>query len=943
MQTVAPCTKIGYLPVIDASPTQLSTINTVLTTTLEIAGKLQLDDIVIVGDQAVYAKVQQVRWQNNTFTKRVVVRLGEFHTLMSYMAVIGRRFGDAGLQDLFVEADLVAEGSVQAVLNGHNYNRSIRAHKLTTEAMRRLQISEFLDHLPQQECSLHTSTVQTLLDSYPNTFTDLVESSNAQKLMQSFKQHIENRCQESITYWFWNSYLKMVQSMLLFIRATRQGMWDVHLSTVKEMIPWFFAYGRINYSKYLSIYLEEMSILHQTNPIVHQKFLEGEFVVQQQESHGFSGTPCDQVIEQTFNRDSKTKGGLVGITLNKGAVNRWVLSHPARCGIANACLLQAGKSSTCSTTKETSQSRIDKDEKDVQGVISVLTCYGSPFMADNHEKLVHLCSGVVANTEVKENLLNAEKEGIIAYKKFRCERLQSGSLDFYAPATTRKFKTFGNVAPKPKTNAVLKNITLKENRDLLARFLMLAQVKKLDMKEVLCYSLNAYPSSLFNDDGSMVKTNKASLMHHLKNADCCSNTSRNLSGPTAVILDAMAILHQQTRPSETFGELAANVFNQVVAIAASFQAYRVDFVIDRYAKLSIKAEERSRRARHSGACAMHVTRSNQKVPRRYKNFLSNDENKQSLIDFMFQCWRSYSTERFRNILVYFCKGEDCYVLPSAAVINAVANLQCDHEEADTRMFLHATHAAQHCDNVVLHSPDTDVLVIAIGCAHNVDARLYICHSNEIISVSEIVQCFGQPASAAMIGLHAFSGCDSVSAFRGKGKKRMLTLLEKSDLYASAFSRLGSTWNVPQESAKLIEKLTCELYGQKNISDLNELRYRLFKVGQYSQASLPPNKDSFMLHLKRANYQAAIWRKCLQRHIQSPPPEEHGWLVEMSGQQKLVVRYSTLPIAPASLLEFISCKCKKLNCESKKCSCRHSGLPCTSLCLCVTCNNANVAK
>ena len=44
------------------------------------------------------------------------------------MAVIGRRFGDAGLQDLFVEADLVAEGSVQAVLNGHNYNRSIRTH-----------------------------------------------------------------------------------------------------------------------------------------------------------------------------------------------------------------------------------------------------------------------------------------------------------------------------------------------------------------------------------------------------------------------------------------------------------------------------------------------------------------------------------------------------------------------------------------------------------------------------------------------------------------------------------------------------------------------------------------------------------------------------------------------------------------------------------------------
>ena len=36
----------------------------------------------------------------------VVESLGEFHTAMSYLGVIGRRFGSAGLSDILVEAHL---------------------------------------------------------------------------------------------------------------------------------------------------------------------------------------------------------------------------------------------------------------------------------------------------------------------------------------------------------------------------------------------------------------------------------------------------------------------------------------------------------------------------------------------------------------------------------------------------------------------------------------------------------------------------------------------------------------------------------------------------------------------------------------------------------------------------------------------------------------------
>ena len=47
---------------------------------------------------------------------------------------------------------------------------------------------------------------------------------------------------------------------------------------------------------------------------------------QRQTSHSFSSAACDQVMEQTYNRDSKVRGGLVGFTLNRSAVHRWIVA-----------------------------------------------------------------------------------------------------------------------------------------------------------------------------------------------------------------------------------------------------------------------------------------------------------------------------------------------------------------------------------------------------------------------------------------------------------------------------------------------------------------------------------------------------------------------------------------------------------------------------------------
>jgi hypothetical protein len=72
--------------------------------------------------------------------------------------------------------------------------------------------------------------------------------------------------------------------------------------------------------------------------------------VQRQNNHGFSAVACDQTIEQTANRDSKTKGGLIGFSMNPGTVHRWLLSQSERAAITRKCNYMAGME--CKPKKE---------------------------------------------------------------------------------------------------------------------------------------------------------------------------------------------------------------------------------------------------------------------------------------------------------------------------------------------------------------------------------------------------------------------------------------------------------------------------------------------------------------------------------------------------------------------------------------------------------------
>ena len=469
---IPPLTNIGYLPVIDASPVEMATIKTILDRSIAIADELGLENIDLVADQAIYSKLQEIRWHDESYSKRLVIRMGEFHTCMAFLACIGKRFGDAGLQDVLIESGVVASGSVTGVLNGHHYNRSIRSLKLFCEALQKLRWQSFLKTLTKEENEKALELVHDMQTNFPEKkYDEICQSNKYRELLTKYHKFIEDNNAENATFRNWSSFIEMFEVLLLYIRATRDGDWVLHLACLRYLLIWFFAYDRPNYSRSGTVHWFEMSVLEDTHPEIDREFKKGNFVAQRHVHHGFSQTACDQVIEQTVNRDSKIKGGITMYTQKPGAVHRFMLSSPERAAITRECHIMAGHSSSTDSHSELKKARMQRDEKDVQSIVDTIEGMVNPF--DNQlepDKLYHLASGSVAKPLVMKDLDNAKEIGDNAFIDFCKSRLEKDEVEFHEAIKRNKLKTFKDNVKPSVSRVKNKEISLKSDRYICSLF-----------------------------------------------------------------------------------------------------------------------------------------------------------------------------------------------------------------------------------------------------------------------------------------------------------------------------------------------------------------------------------------------------------------------------------------------------------------------------------------
>ena len=263
---------------------------------------------------------------------------------------------------------------------------------------------------------------------------------------------------------------------------------------------------------------------------------------------------------------------------------------------------------------------------------------------------------------------------------------------------------------------------------------------------------------------------------------------------------------------------------------------------------------------------------------------------------------------------------------------------CNHEEADTRIFLHIDDITkQGHTSVMIKTVDTDVVVLAVALFNEIPniQQLFIAFGTgknfRTIEIHSLVQSLGPLKSRALLGFHAFTGCDTVSSFNGRGKKSCWDAWKSFEESTEAFiSICCDPSSISSNVLKTLERFTILCYNRtsENI-DINLERKDLFTKKRRTIEGLPPTGAAIYYHTLRAAYQAGqIWAQSRKAELVLPSPSEYGWVLE-SGRWRPY--WSNLPEAGTACRELIKCSCK-LNCKGR-CSCYKANLPCTALCQC----------
>ena len=185
----------------------------------------------------------------------------------------------------------------------------------------------------------------------------------------------------------------------------------------------------------------------------------------------------------------------------------------------------------------------------------------------------------------------------------------------------------------------------------------------------------------------------------------------------------------------------------------------------------------------------------------------------------------------------------------------------------------------------------------------------------------------------MLFIHGWSGCDTTSSLFKHGKLELYNDIMKCDRLAAIAEEMNSTDISQIRIGDLGAEIFCRQFGDMNGKDLTTLRHSKFqvmiteKMSKLDPRLLPPTPRAAYYHRFRVHLQVVRWNQlddCLLDE------KEWGWRVGPSGLEPIM---TDQPAAPEEVLNFVRCKCKRLNnrCGNHQYCCVKHGLKCVEAC------------
>ena len=823
---------------------------------LDLAGSLQLEHIFVHCDQAVFYKMSQIMWKEFDKYENVICLMGGFHILLVWLKVLHKQFGCLGLRDWWCESGIVAEGSVDQAAEGRHYSRSMRLHKQSMEALLRFKgsktvASKSLTEVAQAlRSNISPSSLEKVL-SHP----DFLVWKNA--MLQS----------SGTMGTFVVNYIKEVSAMLSFVVSFRERNMELHLEALQHLVPLLFAFNHQNYARYLTYNHILLSNMKTDNPDAYDdlaKYGPGVSLSGQ----AFSSIPDDLVTEIGPNRESKTRGGPMrgGYSTSPEAVDTFYKnSHKvAKLRLLTKERLRIKTQNVHSETKSGAKSR---HEKQVISLVEKLCTYSNPFEGPAHT----LATGVQIAPEIVTGLLTARSTGEEMHRKFYSDRLLSPEIDYFQPIKRSNIKT--GLEKKKKTTKALS--VLKEDRQALGLIVSKCQNKR----EAFCHCLTKYPLAIATPDGKLYQPgSKANFRNHLiKQAE--ANVMSPPRGGT-VIYDGMAVI-RASKPAATWGHYMADQLKAFTPPSA-WHVQQTVIVFDIYIddqEYSIKDSERQERG---SSTRVHMGTNEQRMVngKDFQNFMHNKENKSELVkrfvDFISQ------PDTCKNLSVpYLINHRSTTLAISSSGVDTL--FECNHEEADTRVVLHAFLSD---GPVIIKAKDTDVLILTVYAfalkQPQADWCMQIDHK-QFISIGKIVQFLGITTALHLPAFHALTGCDTTSYFFNVSKKSIFERARKRETLP-LLEHLGNEKVLSADGEKdIMTFVQTTVYNGKKEDDIVTTRINQYdRLRVKTTQSIIPDPGSLKYLIMRANLATYYLKNFLSPIMEKLDPCQNGWIRDTAG-------------------------------------------------------------
>ena len=938
-----PLKVVGFLPVLPHPITKHETVYTLLVNLDNIAQSLDQEVLPFFSDEGVYQYVVDIYLDNPGIFKRLFPMLGGFHMAKAACRCAGKYLRGSGIEDALIEPAVFGPTVCESVLNGSHYYRSTLGLLMIEDSIQRLKWEAFwevqgcenyeeeiVSLCKLQTClsSLHSTKAKTALD-------DIQKKTALKKLLKDFDAFSVRCTQQSEMCLFWENFLKIVETVKNLIKSEREGDFLLYQKTVGDLLPIFTGGDGIQYVRCTSFYHELLKDLKTKHPSLYQRFMKGGFVVKT--SAGvFNAVSPDMKLEQTIQRSSKSRGGIIGEQRSLEFVTQWQLLYHEVLEISNNLRDRSntGQISETSVHHNLSKKKILHINENIGKIQDFLNERGNPYLL-SQKKLQNISSQVIAQEHVAQQHLQFFELTQSKFSSFRNNVFGSRDQFLGDKITMFKLLPVDHISSDESNSSSTKKTSIKDIK-MAEKLLNIASEKCGGKKNALRYDITPY-NYLYDGDLMTKTVNKSQFMEELEQYLIPTDYNEEIPSNVSLLVDFMSFIRSQVISHvqfTSFGQLSDTLFIRCRNLTEN---HLMHIIFDSYRHDSLKGPERDRRGSSSIELAK-ITRETP-IPRQINKFWSSTDNKVLLQNFISAQFLE-SAKKMKCNIVLSGILEDQVERPCQRFISdtcqcvEVPELKSCIEEADHRIIPHINWSLLNgMKSITVVSSDTDVLVLLIHYyktfSSNGLQKLWLRvgkgDKRRFIPVHNLVRKISNALIDVILPAYVGTGCDYISRLGTKhgaleaDPAKYLTGFLHHDLTEEEFVCKSEEYLV-----KVLKKNSAE-------KTFDGLRYEEYLKGK-TVLELPPTSYSIVHgHFPRWYYIVKDLSSLLDPVYRRQDPTKSGWRLDC---------YSLIPdkkvqLLPEKLSSVCSCQQKDVSkrCSSKRCKCNSSETACTQYCGC----------